>query len=109
MHENEIVRIHRGGCRDQAVVHRVAPRLATAVQRLDAPFERTPVVASELLVARRENDEHVLGRRGAQRAHRMPQHRLAEQRQVLFRSVVCDSGSGTGGSDQGEQGQSKNP
>ena len=60
VHQHPVVRVHRRHRRHHAVVHRIAPRLAAAVERFQLARERAPVVSRELPVVRREHHEHVL-------------------------------------------------
>src|SRR6185436_7898154 len=100
VHQQPVVRldvVHRG---DETVVHRIAPRFAAAVKRLQPLAERAPVVRGEGLVLRRQHHKYALHPGHANCSHRMPKHRLAGERQVLLRCPGRKSRTAAGGGNQ---------
>src|SRR5882672_5480329 len=106
MYQHPIVGVHRPADRDQAIEHRVAPRLAATIKRVQLSGERFPIVAREVLVMRREYNEDGRDLRHAKCTNRVPQHGLARERQVLLGCAGRDASAATRGRNQGEGGQS---
>src|SRR4029077_12336465 len=84
VHQHPVVGIHGAPRRRQAIQHRVAAGRAAAVKRGHLAGERAPVLAREMLVVRRQHDEHFAHLRHANCPHRVPEQRPAGDRYILF-------------------------
>src|SRR5262249_36306869 len=85
VHQHPVIGIHRATHGSEAIEHRVAPGVAAAIERVHLAGERAPVLAREMLVVRREHDEHGAHLRHAHCAHRVPEQGQTRDRHILLR------------------------